>query len=113
MSVFYDQLQYSVYLKFSVNQMNEREKLKTELIKKEKKKKKKWASHNLLLDISWYKKDAKLIREIVVCEFIHLGLNCYSFRQIQWKPMTLCHQICTSGAASYSLFLVKVALYDS
>lgn len=41
MSVFYDQLQYSVYLKFSVNQMNEREKLKTELIKKEKKKKKK------------------------------------------------------------------------
>lgn len=40
MSVFYDQLQYSVYLKFSVNQMNEREKLKTELIKKEKKKKK-------------------------------------------------------------------------
>ena len=41
MSVLYDQLQYSVYLKFSVNQMNEREKLKTELIKKEKKKKKK------------------------------------------------------------------------
>lgn len=54
MSVFYDQLQYSVYLKFSVNQMNEREKLKTELIKKEKKKKKSeqaticsWISHDI------------------------------------------------------------------
>lgn len=40
MSVLYDQLQYCVYLNISVNQMNGREKLKTELIKKEKKKKK-------------------------------------------------------------------------
>lgn len=39
MSVLYDRLQYCVYLNISVNQMNGREKLKTELIKKEKKKK--------------------------------------------------------------------------
>lgn len=44
MSVFYDQLQYSVYLKFSVNQMNEREKLKTELNSSKRKKKKKKVS---------------------------------------------------------------------